>query len=122
MENPSLLNINSRPLFQALHPYTSVPSLPMRPVIWLSSMQTKLSELSTFLAKIISNRDLLSNKALHLFLQTDLCTDHIQQNLEGLRDDEIKKTSVSNMRVLFRGKRRKSFKNHFQFNKHIGNE
>eukprot|EP00092_Neocalanus_flemingeri_P027296 GFUD01029606.1.p1 GENE.GFUD01029606.1~~GFUD01029606.1.p1 ORF type:complete len:235 (-),score=38.82 GFUD01029606.1:28-732(-) len=104
-----------------LDPYTPVPSLPLKPFIWLYSLQTKLSELSTFLAKTISSTDLLSNKALHLFLQTDLCTDHIQQNLDGLRDDEIKTTNFSNnIRGLFKGRKRKSFISHLKFIKENG--
>ena len=34
-------------------------------------------------------RELLSNKALHLFLQTQLSIEKIKENLEGKRDDEV---------------------------------
>ena len=109
-----------RSIFQDLHPYISVPSLPSKLFFWMSNSQTKLSELSTFLAKVISCQDLLSNKALHLFLQTELCIDHIQQNLEGLRDDQIKRTNVTNLKGLFKVKRRKTFKTHLDFIKETG--
>ena len=82
--------------------------------MWMSSVQSKLSELSTFLAKIISCRDLLSNKALHLFLQTELCTDHIQQNLDGLRDDLIRQTQDNHIRKLFSPGKRKYGKSRSQ--------
>ena len=39
--------------------------------------------------KIIKQRELLSNKAVHLFLQSSLSVSSIQDNVEGRRDDEV---------------------------------
>ena len=34
-------------------------------------------------------RELLSNKAVHLFLQTQLSMEEIRENVEGVRDDPV---------------------------------
>ena len=81
-----------------------MPGLPGRARIWLSSTQARLATLASFLAQTLAQPELLSNKAtncgkrvstkfavqaLHLFLQTSLSTRHIQQNLDGSRDDGV---------------------------------
>jgi len=38
---------------------------------------------------VISTREHLSNRALHLFLQTNLSLEDIKLNIEGLRDDDV---------------------------------
>ena len=38
---------------------------------------------------MLAEKQLLSNKALHLFLQTQLPIQKIKDNLEGKRDDEV---------------------------------
>ena len=39
--------------------------------------------------KVLSLRELLSNKALHLYLQSRLSMEKIKQNVEGKRDDDV---------------------------------
>jgi len=97
------------------HPYAQVPTLPMKPILWLSSSQKILNILSSFLAKILSNPELLSNKAVHLFLQSEVTTNSIQENLEGKREDKITSNSNMNLWQLFKARRRKSFYDHLTF-------
>ena len=47
---------------QKLHPYVSVPSLPLKPILWMSSYQSRLDVLSSFLAGLLSCQELLSDK------------------------------------------------------------
>ena len=42
-----------------------------------------------FSIKIIKQKELLSNKAVHLFLQSTLSITNIRDNVEGRRDDEV---------------------------------
>jgi len=88
-----------------LHPYVSVPSLPLKPILWMSSYQSRLDVLSSFLAGLLSCQELLSDKALHLFLQSDISTDQIQQNLDGLRDDEIHESKNQKFWNMFKKRR-----------------
>jgi len=53
------------------------------------SYHTISTHLATFLAGILAEKQLLSNKALHLFLQTQLTMEKIIENMEGKRDDEV---------------------------------
>ena len=39
--------------------------------------------------QLLQCRELLSNKAIHLFLQTQLSIDDIRDNMEGKRDDDV---------------------------------
>ena len=39
--------------------------------------------------QVLSTPEYLSNKAVHLFLQTGLSVDKIRLNIEGLRDDDV---------------------------------
>ena len=39
--------------------------------------------------QVLSLRELLSNKALHLYLQTRLSMEDIKENVEGKRDDDV---------------------------------
>jgi len=66
-------------ILKTCHLYADVPSLPLKPLLWVTRSA----------AQVLQDRQLLSNKALHLFLQTRLSMEAIRDNLEGLRDDEI---------------------------------
>ena len=66
-----------------------MPSLPMIPSLWICSYHTISNQLATFLSGVVAVRELLSNKALHLFLQTQLSIEKIKENIEGKRDDEV---------------------------------
>jgi hypothetical protein len=66
-----------------------VASLPLRPVLWLRSAPSRAAVLATFLSSLIADWELLSNRALHLFLQTQLPVDMIKANLDGQRDDQV---------------------------------
>ena len=39
--------------------------------------------------QVLSLRELLSNKALHLYLQSRLSMENIKQNVDGKRDDDV---------------------------------
>ena len=110
--------LDSSLLFQTCHLYADVPSLPLKPLLWVTRPASQVrwglekvnlhlsqaKELAVYLSQVLQDRQLLSNKALHLFLQTRLSmevldltqilvhrnhTQAIRDNLEGLRDDEI---------------------------------
>ena len=74
---------------QALHPYLSTPRLPPKPLLLFNSQHRKLEIFAKFLSSVLHERQYLSNKALHLFLQTNLSLERIQQNLDGVRDDDV---------------------------------
>eukprot|EP00092_Neocalanus_flemingeri_P041087 GFUD01044744.1.p1 GENE.GFUD01044744.1~~GFUD01044744.1.p1 ORF type:complete len:211 (-),score=73.49 GFUD01044744.1:94-726(-) len=78
-----------RSILKSHHPYLTMPSLPMLPSLWICSYHTISLQLVTFLSTVVAERELLSNKALHLFLQTELSMEKIKDNLEGKRDDEV---------------------------------
>merc|ERR1712226_1121574 len=73
----------------AHHPYQSVPSLPLRPFVHLTSPARVAARLAAFLAAVLGQREYLCDKALHLLLQTSLSVQRIQRNLEGLVDDDV---------------------------------
>ena len=76
---------------QDQHPYITCPSLPARPFLLFISDKRKLEILSEFLSAVLRERQYLSNKALHLFLQTSLSWEKIMMNMEGIRDDQVNK-------------------------------
>ena len=45
--------------------------------------------ISRFTHELLSTREYLSSKALHLFLQTGLSIQKISLNIQGLRDDDV---------------------------------
>ena len=55
----------------------------------VNSFHTISLNLATFLAEVLTEKQLLSNKALHLFLQTQFPIERILENMEGKRDDEV---------------------------------
>jgi hypothetical protein len=61
----------------------------MLPSLYICSYHTISLALATFLSGVLAEKQLLSNKALHLFLQTQLPIQKIKDNLEGKRDDEV---------------------------------
>jgi hypothetical protein len=63
------------------------PMLPLKPLLWKSSQKTKLQQLTNLLFQVLSNRDLVANMAVHLFLQTQLSMEIIKDNVEGRRHD-----------------------------------
>jgi len=72
-----------------LSPYAAIPSLPSRFTFCLYSTQRQCELLAVFLREVISTREHLSNRALHLFLQTNLSLEDIKLNIQGLRDDDV---------------------------------
>jgi len=76
-------------ILKSQHPYVSVSSLPVRPLIYLTSQLTQANQLASWLSSVLTDRQLLSNRALHLFLQTTLSMDRIMENVEGVRDDQV---------------------------------
>ena len=58
----------------------------------MSSFKTISKILADFLADILRSKELLSNKAVHLFLQSQLSLEHIKDNVDGVRDDEVVET------------------------------
>ena len=71
------------------HPYSSPPSLPPRLVLALLSRSRQAQVLARFMEQLLSAREFLSSKALHLFLQTGLSLEKIRLNIQGLRDDDV---------------------------------
>ena len=86
-------------VLSSLHPYLTTPSLSPSRVPAFFSRKSKLNSLATFLASILQEREFLSNKALHLFLQTQLSIEMIQKNLDGLRDDDVPKNPLVDRRT-----------------------
>merc|ERR1712083_962009 len=78
-----------RSILKNCHSYLTVPSLPLQPTLWVSSYQSISSSLAVFLSQVLGLRELLSNKALHLYLQTRLSMENIRLNIEGKRDDDV---------------------------------
>jgi len=70
-------------------PNEVVPSLPLKPLLWVSNQKTKVHELVDFISNVISSSGLNHTRALQLFLQTQLSIDFIQENLDGKRNDQI---------------------------------
>ena len=64
-------------------------ALPLHPLLWLSSSSEQARTLTVFLAGVIRQPEMLGHKGLHLFLQTQLSEQEIQENLEGTRDDGV---------------------------------
>jgi len=94
-------------LLREQHPYITTPSLPARPFLLFISDQRKLEILSEFLSAVLRERQYLSNKALHLFLQTSLSWEKIIMNMEGIRDDQVnkeeetRKKNITGIRQIF---------------------
>jgi len=70
-------------------PWSSVPGLPLKPSLWVSSNAWRNEQLVTFLGLIVSNYQFLSSRALHLFLQSHHSMENIKQNIDGKRNDEV---------------------------------
>merc|ERR1719242_819760 len=76
-------------ILKSHHPWLSVPSLPLRPSLWVSSFKWRNQQLCSWLASILASPQFLSSRALHLFLQTSHSINRIQENIEGRRDDQV---------------------------------
>ena len=78
----------------------------MRPILWLMEPADRCSRLANFLQQLLQVREVLANRALHLFLQTKLSVkviffvffvnkrfncwfQIIKDNLTGNADDEV---------------------------------
>jgi len=71
------------------YPRLSVPSLPPRLMMTVFSRPRQAAVLARFTHELLSTREYLSSKALHLFLQTGLSIQRISLNIQGLRDDDV---------------------------------
>lgn len=89
----SIRTINSLYFIQKslkdLHPYVNIPSLPPKFIFSMFSSQKQCKIIAKFLQQVLSIREYLSNKAVHLFLQTNLTLEKIKLNIEGVRDDDV---------------------------------
>ena len=56
--------------------------------------------LARFTQQLLSVREYLSSKALHLFLQTGLSIEKIRLNIMGLRDDDVPSNPLVDKRKL----------------------
>ena len=74
-----------------LFPHIKINELPSRHVLWIKSERLKLEEIATFLQNILSNKQLLQSQIVQLFLQSNLSTEFIQENIDGKRHDEVNK-------------------------------
>ena len=61
----------------------------MLPSLYILSYPTVSLHLAAFLTGVLAENQILSNKALHLFLQTQLSMEMIKENLDGKRDDDV---------------------------------
>merc|ERR1711915_1094281 len=71
------------------HPYVQVRSLPLRPWMYFQKKESQAHQLTEWLANIFLESQLLSNRALHLFLQTNLTIKRVSENADGTRDDQV---------------------------------
>lgn len=76
-------------ILRSQNPWTSVPGLPFKANMWISSVRWRNQQLANFLAAVLSSKQFLSCRALHLFLQTGLSMARVVDNLEGRRDDQV---------------------------------
>ena len=77
-------------LEDALHQYQkNLPYLPSRHQLWTAGQETKIECLINWLASVISLKNILSCKSIHLFLQTQLSIERINENAAGKRKDEV---------------------------------
>ena len=81
----------------------------MRPLLYLAAPRSRAQQLAGWLAQVLVERQLLSNRALHLFLQTNYSAQRISENAAGARDDQVvdnvvrddRKISKDGFRSLF---------------------
>jgi len=59
-------------ILKTCHLYADIPSLPIKPLLWVTRSSSQAKELAVYMSQVLQDRQLLSNKALHLFLQTRL--------------------------------------------------
>jgi len=71
------------------HPYVKAPSLPPKFLFSFLSYQRQCEIFAKFLQEVLVKHEYLSNKAVHLFLQTNLTLEKIKLNIEGIRDDDV---------------------------------
>lgn len=76
-------------ILKSQHQNSAIPSLLVRPLIYLQSKRAQADLLASWLAEVLVNRELLSNRSLHLFLQTELSMKLITANAKGERDDQV---------------------------------
>ena len=74
---------------QNLFPQIKIKELPPRQVLWIKSQQLKLEEIARFLQNILSNKNFFHSRIVQLFLQSNLSTEFIQENIDGKRNDEV---------------------------------
>jgi len=86
-------------ILKTQHPYVSVPSLPVRPLIYLQGTRAQANQLASWLTGVLTDRQLLSNRSLHLFLQTSYSMERILENAEGYRDDQVSRKQYSSSSV-----------------------
>ena len=80
-------------------PHCKIPSLPPRKQLWIKSQQTKLEEIALLILRCLSNKDIICKKVFQLFLQTNLCRNLIQENLEGKRNDLVSRVPNVEMEI-----------------------
>jgi len=78
-------------------PGIKIEDLPPRHLLWIKSEKHKLEELGYFLKSIISNKKLLSNKVIQLFLQSNVSQEILQENIDKVRDDDVVRTKCINL-------------------------
>jgi len=71
------------------HPMVTQPSLPYKPILWLSSPQKRVGLMAFYLSRLLTDSELLSDRILHLFLQTQLSTGILEKNMDGTRIDQV---------------------------------
>ena len=74
--------------------FMDVPGLPPKHLLWSTSGRTKMQHLTIFLGLVISRRDLLDSKGIHLFMQTQLSMEAIKEDVENIRKEKINKEQI----------------------------
>ena len=76
-------------LIQKLFPLIKLRPLPSRHMLWIKDSSSKLEEIAQFLKQIVCHKQLMLNRSVQLFLQTNMSTEYIQENVEGKRHDDV---------------------------------
>ena len=70
-------------------PHLKIRDLPPRHELWVTDTGTRVQEIAAFLQRVLAIRQLLLCNIVHLFLQSHLSVDFIQENVDGKRQDDV---------------------------------
>ena len=76
-------------VLRSSHPHLKIRDLPPRHELWVADTGTRVQEIAAFLQRVLAIRQLLLCNTVHLFLQSHLSVDFIQENVDGKRQDDV---------------------------------